>query len=56
MGACMRLIAVIAAADQKKAMAQVVKWAIYYRDVSKMSRAQMREFKQLVATATGEEE
>jgi len=56
MGACMRLIAVIAAADQKKAMAQVGKWAIYYRDVSKMSRAQMREFKQLVATSTGEEE
>lgn len=49
MDACMRLIAAVAGTQQKKAMAQLVKWAIHYRDVSKMSREHVREFKQLLA-------
>jgi hypothetical protein len=52
MEACKTLIATIAAGGQKKAMAQLVRWSIYYRDVSKMSRAQLKEFKQLVNDTT----
>jgi hypothetical protein len=55
--ACRTMIACVANTGNKKAMAQIVRMAIHYRDIAKMSRAQRASFKKLVDGAlTGEEE